>query len=528
MSHTLRTAIYALMAAVAVTAGILSGGCIKDDIPYPHIQANIQDIVAVGQSQNARIDSTKKTVTLYFPEETDIYNVMIEDYRLTPGAVVKDSAFSQPLDLSRPALVKLFLYYDYEWTITGVQTIERYMSVNGQVGSTTIDVPAKRVVLSVTDAVDLANLHVDRIKLGAEGSVMVPDLNNQNVDFTHAVEVVVTNHGHREIWTIYVDVTEALVTTASVDAWTNVAWVYGQGVEGSDFGVEYRLKGDAEWTRVPQAWMTVNGGNFHARLLHLSENATYEARAVSGSDVGASVEFTTGMSIQPPNMNFDSWWLDGKVWCPWAEGGENYWGTGNKGATTLGPSNTVPTEETVDGNGLAAMLQTKFVGIGLLGKLAAGNIFVGDYVRTDGTNGILSFGRPFTQRPTKMRGYFKYTTAPISSTSSGFESLKNRPDTCIIWCALIDQNTPFEIRTNPNNRQLFDENGSYVVAYGKMEMGGNVSEYTPFEFELKYKSTSRVPKYILITASASKYGDYFTGGNGAILWVDNFELEYDY
>ena len=123
MSHTLRTAIYALMAAVAVTAGILSGGCIKDDIPYPHIQANIQDIVAVGQSQNARIDSTKKTVTLYFPEETDIYNVMIEDYRLTPGAVVKDSAFSQPLDLSRPALVKLFLYYDYEWTITGVQTI---------------------------------------------------------------------------------------------------------------------------------------------------------------------------------------------------------------------------------------------------------------------------------------------------------------------------------------------------------------------------------------------------------------------
>ena len=61
-----------------------------------------------------------------------------------------------------------------------------------------------------------------------------------------------------------------------------------------------------------------------------------------------------------------------------------------------------------------------------------------------------------------------------------------------------------------------------------MEMGQNVSEYTPFEFELKYKSTSRVPKYILITASASKYGDYFTGGNGAILWVDNFELEYDY
>ena len=34
----------------------------------------------------------------------------------------------------------------------------------------------------------------------------------------------------------------------------------------------------------------------------------------------------------------------------------------------------------------------------------------------------------------------------------------------------------------------------------------------PFQFELKYKSTSRVPKYILVTASASMYGDFFTGG----------------
>ena len=142
-----RTALSRRAVLLALCAAILTAGCIKDDIPYPHIQANIQDIVAVGQSQNARIDSIKKTVTLYFPEETDIYNVMIEDYRLTPGAVVQDSAFSQPLDLSRPALVKLFLYYDYEWTITGVQTIERYMSVNGQVGATAIDVPARRVVL---------------------------------------------------------------------------------------------------------------------------------------------------------------------------------------------------------------------------------------------------------------------------------------------------------------------------------------------------------------------------------------------
>ena len=116
----------------------------------------------------------------------------------------------------------------------------------------------------------------------------------------------------------------------------------------------------------------------------------------------------------------------------------------------------------------------------------------------------------------------------ISSTTAGFGDLAGRPDTCIVWVALIDSEQPFEIRTNPNNRQLFDPDGPEVIAYGKIEFGENVPTYTPFEFTLDYKATDRVPRYILITASASKYGDYFTGGNGAVLYLDNFELKYDY
>ena len=102
------------------------------------------------------------------------------------------------------------------------------------------------------------------------------------------------------------------------------------------------------------------------------------------------------------------------------------------------------------------------------------------------------------------------------------------PDTCIVYAALIDTPEPFEIRTNPRNRQLFDPNGDYVVAYGKVQFGESVSEYTPFEFTLDYRSTTRRPTYIIITASASKYGDYFTGGNGSVLLIDDFELLYDY
>ncbi|MDE7471164.1 MAG: PCMD domain-containing protein, partial [Paramuribaculum sp.] len=45
---------------------------------------------------------------------------------------------------------------------------------------------------------------------------------------------------------------------------------------------------------------------------------------------------------------------------------------------------------------------------------------------------------------------------------------------------------------------------------------------------LDYRSTSRVPNYIMIVASASKYGDFFTGGAGSTLLVKKLELIYDY
>ena len=66
------------------------------------------------------------------------------------------------------------------------------------------------------------------------------------------------------------------------------------------------------------------------------------------------------------------------------------------------------------------------------------------------------------------------------------------------------------------------------MAYGKMECAQTIPSYIPFEFEINYKATNRRPKYILVTASASKYGDFFTGGNGSTLYIDDFELVYDY
>lgn len=78
------------------------------------------------------------------------------------------------------------------------------------------------------------------------------------------------------------------------------------------------------------------------------------------------------------------------------------------------------------------------------------------------------------------------------------------------------------------NRALFDKNASYVIAYGELIVAGNMADYEPFEIELKYRSTSAVPSYMQITCTASKYGDYFVGGNGSTLWVDQFSFDWDY
>lgn len=527
MTRRTRHIVYTL----ALVLGLASASCIHNDIPYPRIQANILSFDVKGQDGAPVIDSVARTVTVPFPEDADLYNVTVTGYSLTPGSAFVDDPFNKTVDLSTPLPVYIRLYQDWLWTIIARQDIERYFEVEGQMGETTIDVPGKRVVVTVRSSADLGALVIRSIKLGPTGSTMEPDLTaGSTFDGRSPFEISITNYGHTETWLVYVNQMAEAVKTVSAEGWTRVAWVTGQAEAGLDNGVEYRLTGSEEWTRVPKDDITSTSGTFTACIKHLSPNSSYQARAYSEQDYGDILDFTTGSETQLPNSDFEYWWLDKKVWCPWQEGHDAFWGTGNQGAATLGQSNVYPTEDTPSGTGYAACLETRFVGIGSLGKLAAGSIYAGYYVRTDGTNGVLSMGREFTQRPTRLRGQFKFTGATINyaDKAAQFQAMLGQPDTCIVWMALVDSSAPIEIRTNPSNRSLFDPDADYCIAYGKMEQVQTVSSYIPFDFKLEYKSTSRVPRYLLLTASASKYGDYFTGGTGAILYLDDFVLEYDY
>ncbi len=515
---------YIFIFPVLCLAAMLSG-CIKNNIPYPRIQANFVTLEASGQTGTTQIDTVNRVATITLPEDANIYSVRISGYSLTPGAHIVDNPFGNPVDLSEPIYVYLELYQSYLWSITAVQNIERYFEVSGQMGETAIDVPGHRVVVYVRSGTDIKEISVIRAKLASTAATMTPDLlEGGTFDGSKPFTITTDTYGHKEVWTVYVQTVEEAVTTVSVDAWTCVAWVQGQGEAGLDNGFEYRITGSEAWTKLPESQVTHNGGAFTGCIMHLLPETSYEVRAYSNDNYGSILSFTTGKELQVPNSDFENWWLDKRVWCPWAEDGEPYWGTGNQGAATVGQSNTVPTDDTPTGTGRAAKLETKWIVV----KLAAGNIFTGTYIRTDGTNGVLSFGRPFTERPVRVQGMYKYTGAIIDRASNEFKNLIGQPDTCSVWAALIDSDEPYEIRTNPNNRRLFDPDGPEVIAYGQLLNAETITSYVPFDFELKYKSTSRVPKYLIICASASKYGDYFTGGAGATMYIDDIKLVYDY
>ena len=515
---------YIFIFPVLCLAAMLSG-CIKNNIPYPRIQANFVTLEASGQTGTTQIDTVNRVATITLPEDANIYSVRISGYSLTPGAHIVDNPFGNPVDLSEPIYVYLELYQSYLWSITAVQNIERYFEVSGQMGETAIDVPGHRVVVYVRSGTDIKEISVIRAKLASTAATMTPDLlEGGTFDGSKPFTITTDTYGHKEVWTVYVQTVEEAVTTVSVDAWTCVAWVQGQGEAGLDNGFEYRITGSEAWTKLPESQVTHNGGAFTGCIMHLLPETSYEVRAYSNDNYGSILSFTTGKELQVPNSDFENWWLDKRVWCPWAEDGEPYWGTGNQGAATVGQSNTVPIDDTPTGTGRAAKLETKWIVV----KLAAGNIFTGTYIRTDGTNGVLSFGRPFTERPVRVQGMYKYTGAIIDRASNEFKNLIGQPDTCSVWAALIDSDEPYEIRTNPNNRRLFDPDGPEVIAYGQLLNAETITSYVPFDFELKYKSTSRVPKYLIICASASKYGDYFTGGAGATMYIDDIKLVYDY
>lgn len=515
--------------AAAATA-VLMSSCINDDgIPYPNTKPNFSTFIVENQERGAQIDTINRILTVFLNEAADINGVVVKSFSLSPdkACLVDPSVLSRPLDLCDTLTIELKVYREYAWRLIARQTITRSFTVEGQIGASVIDPETHTVTAVIPDDQPLNAVKVTSIKLGGATATMEPDLLGQTVDFTSPVKVNVTEFGKTTPWTISISQTELSVSLHSVDAWTGVIWAQANAKADSDIKFEYREAGTMQWIPVPTDEISASGAIYTARINGVRPQTEYDVRALNGEEATAPRSVTTGQAVQLPNTRFTDWWKDGAVWDPWAEGDESFWDTGNKGAATLGQSNVTPTDSP-EGGYQGATLETKFVGISILGKLAAGSIYAGRFVKVDGTNGILAFGRPYTQRPTAVKARIKYDNVPIDYTTSGFESLKGQPDTCIVWCALWDGAEPYEIRTNPKTRHLFDREDPNVIAYGEFCSGKPIENFTEITIPLEYNATDRVPTMIMLVSAASKYGDYFTGGNGTKMWLSDYELLYEY
>ena len=416
-------------------------------------------------------------------------------------------------------------YQDYIWKVSVKQIIQRDINISGQVGNAVIDANSHNVIIYVAADQDLKNITVTEMNLGGKYGSVEPDPTKIH-DYSSTQTFYVSNAWEETAtkWTVFVYQKEGGSTgTSSVFPMCTQATLSGTIQSGKTPEVEYKKQSDATWMKLSASDITVKGTTFSAMLKGLTPATDYQYRVNVDGTNGTSQSFSTVRAIPLENGSFEDWHQEGKQWNPWAEGANAFWGTGNGGSSAFIGNITTPTDVSVKGK--AALLESKNAII----KLGSGNIFTGDFA-LDGTNGILKFGRPFTSFPTALRLYYKYTTSTINRIGDDVGSLsqlRGRPDSCHVYIALSDKSEPYEIRTRPSTRQLFDKNDKNIIAYGEFIKGESTSSYQQITIPLTYRATNRTPKMIVVVASASKYGDYFIGGEGSTLWLDEMELVYE-
>ena len=351
------------------------------------------------------------------------------------------------------------------------------------------------------------------------------------------IRIVLDDNMTEKEFDLTLDFTSSEAEAKSVNAWALFADVTGSLKSNSvpeGLKLQYKKMTEEAWTDFAGEIKTdAENKAFTARLAGLEPGANYIVRAVTAKEEGKKqIAFTTEAAAEVHNMNFDSWYMSGKAPMPNASG-YSVWDSANKATAGLG---TIPTKQetghlAATGEGKSAV---KLESMTAFGIMAAGNIYTGAFQKVIGMSGAaLEWGTPFTSRPLALKGYFDYTPMNIDMADAAHEALKGQPDTCQIQIFLTDRADRFQINTSEG--KFVDVNGSDIIAYGKVESGtvtstkdGLVNGYEPFTIKLEYRSTTRKPTQIVIVGAASKYGDYFTGGDGSLLTVDEFELDYDY
>ena len=225
------------------------------------------------------------------------------------------------------------------------------------------------------------------------------------------------------------------------------------------------------------------------------------------------------------------------------ESGMMQWASGNPGYDLSGMAldeTQYPTvQHPIGYSGKCVKLTT--LSTGNFGKpigmpIAAGNLFIGSF---DTQNAVLAplqathFGFPFTKRPSKITGWFKYKAGEVFTDKSG-NIVTGKKDKGDIYAVLYEApSSDFSLDGNlfPNNGTGIDEHIVLLARISEQEMT-ETSEWTKFDLDFKPQNGKTINtedlkngKYKLaVVFSSSVMGAYFQGAVGSELWIDEVEI----
>ena len=356
------------------------------------------------------------------------------------------------------------------------------------------------------------------------------------------------NNKQREVTWNLVASNATVVTTEAIpyEIWASKATLHGKvtGTLAATPKFQYRVKGSgALWTTVDA---DLAESTFSKEITGLTPGTIYEYQAMDGTQASSvTCEFTTEAAFQPENAGFE--FISGsKPTLIYGDKQQMWWDTGNHGSSKAnGPDVTVADKTVKHSGNQSVLLSSKVAGVpGLFTKFAAGNLFVGDYLRTDGTDGVLGWGRPCYSRPTALRVWVRYEPGTVNQ-GSGKKITKGETDKGIIYIAVGDwsgqedkgQKWPFIVKTKDASSLFSAQKGTYsgdgIIGYGEKTFdeayndGENLKELIINLDYDNFGGYQRKPTSIIIVASSSKFGDYFEGSDTSKMWLDDMELIYE-
>lgn len=511
------------------------------------------------------IDSDNQVITVTFAETTDMRSVEVRSIEIDEKEASMVKSIVGFHDFTNPFKFTIRTYDDYEWTVKGVRNVERYFTVNGQIGTSVIDEVNCRAIATVGMKADLTALEVTSLKLGPAGLTEYSIEPSQMKDFTDGISVEVTAFGLTEVWNLLVDQTEASVEISKINPWTTEAYITSLGVAGVENGFMYKAKDGQEWIRVSESDITSDGGTFVAHIKGLKPETVYQVYAICGEDKTDVKDFVTAPATPIPNGSFEyASMVAGKDYykfydpdCGVADGSYMFWGSGNgegsegvNGSANMGIVITyIDTNEKVDGKQSVRAQTSQMAGI-----LAAGNLFTGQFAGLVGTSGgKVNFGRPWTVRPKALKLYCKYTTSVmdiVRGAPAGVTLVKGETyDRADIKVAFGywdyrkyggTKNSPVHVNTTDASTFIDFGADKSTVGYGNLKIhhdgyilnGGELvqaatDKWVEYTIPIEYKDLDTLPTHIIISCAASQFGDYFSGYSSSKLWLDKFELIYE-